>query len=105
MHRFKVALKWAGSAATLAFIVTFLTPLAIGGPGAHQAPLVAFLVTPIIFVVTLERSVSVKMWHYASDGPFLYASRHRLEVERLALEVVRQMDALGRLPETRSPAR
>jgi hypothetical protein len=194
----------------------FLTPLVIGGPGAHQAPLLAFVLTPIIFVVTLalslvwsrlglvtivaillfpvwyyinrpprdprgtlvplnveeralvrsrhfelrvavdggkaypiyranliddlgrtglftsvapiedgrspdliatvtgsyygdktghsfslrwsqqpERSVSVKVWHYASDGPLLYASRHRLLLERLALEVVRQMDALG----------
>ena len=226
MQRIAVALKWAGGAAVLAFIVTFLAPLAIGGPGAHQAPLVAFLATPIIFVLTLmlalvwsrlglitivasllypawyyfqmpprdsqgtlvslspeeralvrsrhfearvgvdqgrfppiyrseliddlgrtglfsavaaiedlrsadliatvtgsyygdktghsfslqwsqqpERSVSVKMWHYASDGPFLYASRHRLEVERLALEVVHQLDALGPPGETRSPAR
>lgn len=226
MHRIAVALKWAFGAATLAFMVMFLTPLVIGGPGAHQAPLLAFLLTPIIFVITLaltlvwsrlglvtivasllfpawyylnrpprdprgtlvplnieeralvhsrhfdlrvavdggksypiyranliedlgrtglftsvasiedtrsadliatvtgsyygdktghsfslrwpqqpERSVSVKVWHYASDGPLLYASRHRLLVERLALEVVRQMDALGPLGQTRSPAR
>lgn len=216
MRRITVALMWAFGAATLAFIVLFVTPLAIGGPGAHQAPLLAFFLPPIIFVVTLllalvwsrlglitvvasllypawyyvqmppldpqgrlvplsaeeqalvqsrhfdarvavdggrsspiyranliedlgrtglftevgamegassadliatvtgsyygdktghsfslrwaqkpERSVSVKVWHYASDGPLLYASRHRLQVERLALEVVRQMDALG----------
>jgi hypothetical protein len=226
MHRIGVALKWACGAAALAFMVLFLTPLVIGGPGAHQAPLLAFVLTPIIFVATLlctlvwsrlgliaivasllypawyyvqmpprerqstlgplnadeqalvrsrhfearvavdggrfppiyranliedlgrtrlfsavsamedapsadlmatvtgsyygdktghsfslrwpqqpERSVSVKVWHYASDGPFLYASRHRLQVERLALEVVRQMDALGRSNETKSPAR
>jgi hypothetical protein len=224
MHRIAVALKWAFGAATLAFMVMFLTPLVIGGPGAHQAPLLAFLVTPIIFVVTLiltlvwprlglivivaslvypawyyvhmpprepqhtlarlnaeeralirsrhfdlrvavdggkaapiyranliddlgrtglftavaamedtrsadliatvtgsyygdktghsfslrwpqqpERSVSVKVWQYASDGPLLYASRHRLQVERLALEVVRQMDALGPPDKTRAP--
>jgi hypothetical protein len=41
-----------------------------------------------------DRSVSIKVWYYASDGPFFYASRHRLQVERLALEVIRQMDAL-----------
>lgn len=226
MHRLTVALKWACGAATLAFMVMFLTPLVIGGPGAHQAPLLAFLLTPIIFFITLaltlvwsrlgfvtivasllfpawyyvnmpprdprgtlvplnveeralvhsrhfelrvavdggksypiyranliddlrrtglftsvasmedarsadliatvtgsyygdktghsfslrwpqqpERSVSVKVWHYASDGPLLYASRHRLLVERLALEIVRQMDALGPSPETRAPVR
>jgi hypothetical protein len=216
VHRIAVALKWACGAATFAFMVMFLTPLVMGGPGAHQAPLLAFLLTPIFFVVTFilalvwsrlgliaivasllypawyyvqrpprelqgalaplnaeeqalvqsrhfearvavdggkfppiyranlvedlrrtglfsaveatedsrsadliatvtgsyygdktghsfslrwsqrpERSVSVKLWHYASDGPLLYASRHRLQVRRLALEVVRQMDALG----------
>ena len=225
MHRLVDALKWACGAATLAFMVLFLTPLVIGGPGAHQAPLLAFLLTPFIFVATLlltlvwsrlgliviaasllypawscvqmpprarqatlvplnaeeqalvrsrhfearvavdggrfppiyranliedlgrtrlfsavdavedassadliatvtgsyygdktghsfslrwpqqpERSVSVKVWHYASDGPFLYASRHRLQVERLALEVVRQMDALGPLAAIKSRA-
>ena len=226
MHRIAVALKWAFGAATLAFMVMFLTPLVISGPGAHQAPLVAFLLTPIIFVITLaltlvwsrlglvtivtsllfpawyyinrpprdprgtlvplnveeralvhsrhfelwvavdggksypiyranliddlgrtglftsvasiedtrspdliatvtgsyygdktghsfslrwpqqpERSVSVKVWQYASDGPLLYASRHRLQVERLALEVIRQMDTLGPSGQTRSTAR
>ena len=225
MHRLVDALKWACGAAALAFMVLFLTPLVIGGPGAHQAPLLAFLLTPFIFVATLlltlvwsrlgliviaasllypawyyvqvpprarqatlvplnaeeqalvrsrhfearvavdggrfppiyranliedlgrtrlfsavdavedassanliatvtgsyygdktghsfslrwpqqpERSVSVKVWHYASDGPFLYASRHRLQVERLALEVVRQMDALGPLAAIKSRA-
>jgi hypothetical protein len=48
--------------------------------------------------------VSVKVWHYASDGPLLYASRHRLQVERLALEVVRQMDALGPSAAIKSPS-
>ena len=226
MPRITVALKWALGAATSAFTVMFLTPLVIGGPGAHQAPLLAFLLTPIVFVATLvmtfvwsrlgpiaimasllypawyysrmpprdpehtlvplnaeeralirsrrfnmrvavdggkfppiyrtnliddlgrtglftavsalrgtqsadliasvtgsyygdkaghsfslrwpqhpERSVSVKVWYYASDGPLLYASRHRLQVERLALEVVRQMDALGPPGRTNSPAR
>ena len=216
MRRIVDALKWACGAAALAFMVLFLTPLVIGGPGAHQAPLLAFALTPIIFVATLlltlvwsrlgliaiaasllypawyyvrsparepratleplnteeqalvrskhfearvavdggrfppiyraeliedlgrtrlfsavnavedapsadliatvmgsyygdktghsfslrrpqqpERSVRVRVWYYASDGPFLYASRHRLLVERLALEVIRQMDALG----------
>jgi hypothetical protein len=211
-----MALKWTFSTTALAFLIMFLTPLAIGGPGAHQGPLLAFVLIPIIFVITLaltlvwprlglitiaasllfpvwyyvnrpprdpqsalvplnaeeralvrsrhfelrvavdagrfppiyktrliddlgrtglfsavgsmedvhspdliavvagsyygdktghsfvltwpqapERSVSVKLWHYASDGPLLYASRHRLQVERLALEIVRQMDALG----------
>jgi hypothetical protein len=226
VHRISVALMWACGAATFAFMIMFLTPLVIGGPGAHQGPLLAFLLTPIIFVVTLilalvwsrlgliaiaasllypawysaqrppreaqgslvplnaeeqallqsrhfearvavdggksppiyranlvddlgrtglfsavgviedarsadliatvtgsyygdktghsfslrwskrpERSVSVKVWHYASDGPLVYASRHRLQVQRLALEVVRQMDALGPLGETTLPAR
>lgn len=226
MHRFAVAVKWASGVATLAFIVMFLTPLLIGGPGAHQAPLLAVLLTPIVFVVTLllalvrprlaliaiaasvgypawyylhmpprepqhtlerlnaeeqalirsrhfdlrvgvdggkappiyranliddldrtglftavaamedtpspdliatvtgsyygdktghsfslqwprrpDRSVSVKVWHYASGGPLLYASRHRLQVERLALAVVRQMDALGPMGGANSPAR
>jgi hypothetical protein len=225
MHRISVAFKWASRVATLALVVTFLTPLVIGGPGAHQAPLLAIILTPIVFVVTLvlalvwfrlalitvvasllypawyyvhmpprerqdtlvplntnerdlvqsrhfearvavdggkfppiyranliadlgrtglfttvgatddtssadliatvtgsyygdktghsfllrwrqqpERSVKVKVWHYASDGPLLYASRHRLQVERLALEVVRQMDALGPSGQSRSPA-
>jgi hypothetical protein len=225
MRRIGVALKWACGAAALAFMVLFLTPLVIGGPGAHQAPLLAFVVTPIIFVATLlitlvwsrlgltvvvasllypawyyvhmpprerqgtlgplnaeerslararhfearvavdggrfppiyranliedlgrtglfsavramedapsadliatvtgsyygdktghsfslrwsqqpERSVSVKVWHYASDGPLLYASRHRLQVEQLALEVIRQMEALGPSSETKPPA-
>ena len=225
MHRIAVALKWACRAATFAFLVVFLTPLVIGGPGAHQAPLLAIILTPIVFVVTLvlalvwfrlgliaiaasllypawyyvhmpprepqgtlvplnaeeralvqsrhfevrvavdggkfppiyranliedlgrtglfttvgamdvtrsddliatvtgsyygdktghsfslrwlqqpERSVRVKVWHYASDGPLLYASRHRLHVERLALEVVRQMDALGPSGQSSSPA-
>jgi hypothetical protein len=207
-------------------MVLFFTPLVIGGPGAHQAPLLAFILTPIIFVATLlfalvwsrlgliviavsllypawyyvnmpprssqasalvplseeertlmrsrhfdarvavdrgrsypiyrdnlvsdlrqtglfssvnpieetpsaelialvtgsyyggktghsfslrwarrpDRRVNVKMWFYASDGPLLYASRHRLEVERLALEVVRQMDALGPSAAIKSPA-
>jgi hypothetical protein len=226
MHRLAVALKWACGAAAFAFMVMFLTPLAIGGPGAHQGPLLAFVLAPVIFVVTLilalarprlgliaivasllypawyfvqrppresqgapvslngeeqalvrsrhfeaqvavdrgkfppiyranliddlgrtglfsgvgaiedarspnliatvtgiyyrdktghsfslrwsqqpERSVSVKMWQYASDGPLLYASRHRLQVQRLALEVVRQMDALGPSGETTPSAR
>ena len=221
MHRVVDALKWACSAAALAFLVLFLTPLVMGGPGAHQAPLLAFFLAPIIFVATLlltlvwsrlgliviaasllypawyytqrptrareatlmplndeeqalvrsrhfearvavdggrfppiyranliedlgrtrlfsavdaveaapsadliatvtgsyygdktghsfslrwpqqpERGVNVKVWYYASDGPLLYASRHRLQVERLALEVVRQMDALGPSPAT-----
>lgn len=225
MHRIVTALKWACGAAALAFMILFLTPLVIGGPGAHQGPLLAFILTPIIFVATLlltlvwprlgliviaasllypvwyyvnmpprdprgtlvplnaqeqalvrprhfearvavdgggfppiyragliedlgrtglftsvassedtpspdlfatvtgsyygdkegysfslrwsrqpERSVSVEVWHYAGDGPFLYASRHRLQVERLALEVVRQMDALGPSAATKSPA-
>jgi hypothetical protein len=225
MHRIVDALKWACGAAALAFTVLFLTPLVIGGPGAHQAPVLAFFLTPIIFVATLlftlvwsrlgliviaasllypawyyvhmptrerqatlvplnaeqqalvrsrhfearvavdggrfppiyranliedlsrtrlfsavgavedapsadliatvtgsyygdktghsfslrwpqqpERSVSVKVWHYASDGPLLYASRHRLQVERLALEVVRQMDALGPSAAIKSPS-
>jgi hypothetical protein len=216
MHRVVVALKWACGAAILAFLMLFATPLVIGGPGAHQAPLLAFMLAPIVFLGTLvlaliwprlalipivasllypawyydrmpprdpqatlvalgaheralvqsrhfdlhvavdggkfppiyranliddlgrtglftsvsaagnaraadliatvtgsyygdktghsfslawpqqpQRSVTVKVWHYASDGPLLYASRHRLQVERLALEVVRQMDALG----------
>ena len=225
MQRITVALKWACRAAALAFMVVFLTPLVIGGPGAHQAPLLAIIITPIVFLVTLilalvwhrlalitivtsllypawyyvnmppreargtlvplnaeeralvqsrhfevrvavdggkfppiyranliddlgrtglftavgamddthsadliatvtgsyygdktghsftlrwpqqpERSVRVKMWHYASDGPLLYVSRHRLKVERLALEVVRQMDALGPSEQSGSPA-
>jgi len=217
MHRIAVALTWAFGTATLVFLVMFATPLVIGGPGAHQAPLLAFILSPIIFVITLaltliwprlglvaivacllfpawyyvkmpprdsrastlvplsdaeralvrsrhfearvavdggkaypiyreqlindlrqtglfslvtpveetpsaeliaivtgsyygdktghsfslrrsqhpDRSVSIKLWYYASDGPFFYASRHRLQVERLALEVIRQMDALG----------
>ena len=53
MRRIAVALKWASGTATLAFMVMFLTPLAVGGPGAHQAPLLAFLLTPIMFVITL----------------------------------------------------
>jgi hypothetical protein len=53
MHRIVDALKWACGAAALAFTVLFLTPLVIGGPGAHQAPVLAFLLTPIIFVATL----------------------------------------------------
>ena len=225
-HRIVTALKWACGAAALAFTVMFFTPLVMGGPGAHQAPLLAFLLTPIIFVGTLilalvwsrlgliaivasllypawyyaqrpppqpegtlmplnieeqvlvrsrhfdarvavdagtfppiyranliealrqtglfsavgpmedassvdliatvtgsfygdktghsfslrwrehpERRVNVKVWHYASDGPFLYASRHRLQVGRLALEVVRQMDTLGPPGKTTLPAR
>jgi hypothetical protein len=226
MRRIVDALKWACGAAALAFMVLFFTPLVIGGPGAHQAPLLAFILTPIIFVATLlfalvwsrlglivivvsllypawyyvnmpprssqasalvplseeertlmrsrhfdarvavdrgrsypiyrdnlvsdlrqtglfssvnpieetpsaelialvtgsyyggktghsfslrwarrpDRRVNVKMWFYASDGPLLYASRHRLEVERLAREVVRQMDALGPSAAIKSPA-
>lgn len=218
MHRIKVALMWAFVGASFAFMFMFITPLVIGGPGAHQAPLVAFFLTPIVFVVTLilsliwprlglitfvasllypvwyyvqmpprdpngrlvslsaeeqalvrsrhfavrvavdggnsppiyranliedlgrtglfsavaaiedarsadliatvtgeyygdktghsfslrwsqepERSVSVHMWHYAGEGPWLIESAHRLEVERLAMEVIHQMDALGPL--------
>ena len=37
------------------------------------------------------------MWHYAGEGPWLAESAHRLEVERLAIEVIHQMDALGPL--------
>lgn len=226
MHRLGVALKWAFGTATLAFLVMFLTPLVIGGPGAHQDPLLAFILTPLVFVITLVltlvwsrlglitivaillfpawyyvgmsprdpqgalvplnakeraliqsrhfelrvavdggtappiyrasliddlgrtglfttvgaiedtrsadliatvtgiyygdktghsfslrwpqlpgRSVRVEMWHYAGFRPFLEASRHRLQVDRLALEVVRQMDALGPPGQTKSPAR
>jgi hypothetical protein len=225
MRRIGVALIWSVGAATFAFIVVFVTPLIIGGPGSHQAPLLAFLLSPAVFLVTLalalvrprlglvtiaatllfpawyyvnmpprdpqatlapltaderalvhsrhfdlrvgvdrgkaypiyqanlvddldrtglfksvtsledaapadliatvtgsyygdktghsfslqwprqpERRVGVKVWHYASDGPFLYASRHRLLVDRLALEVVRQMDALGTPGAATSPA-
>ena len=220
MHRIMVALKWAGGAATFGFIVMFITPLAIGGPGAHQGPLLAFFLTPIVFVVTLilaliwprlglitfiaslmypvwyyvqmpprdpngrlvslsadeqalvrsrhfdarvavdggkippiyrakliedlgrtglfsavaaiedapradliaivtgtyygdklghsfslrwsrepQRSVSVEMWHYAGEGPWLVESAHRLGVERLAIEVIHQMDILGPSPD------
>ena len=53
MRRIRVALAWAASAATLAFIVMFFTPLIIGGPGAHQGPLLAFLGAPAVFVITL----------------------------------------------------
>jgi hypothetical protein len=53
MHRIAVALTWAFGTATLVFLVMFATPLVIGGPGAHQAPLLAFILTPIIFVITL----------------------------------------------------
>jgi hypothetical protein len=226
VRRIVDALKWACGAAALAFLVLFLTPLVIGGPGAHQAPLLAFALTPVIFVATLlltlvwsrlgliviaasllypawyylhaptrerqatlaplnseeqalvrsthfearvavdggrfppiyraeliedlgrtrlfsavsaiedaasadliatvmgsyygdktghsfslqwprqpERNVRVRVWYYASDGPFLYASRHRLLVDRLALEVVRQMDVLGPSTAITSPAR
>jgi hypothetical protein len=216
MRRITVALMWACGAAALAFAAAFFTPLIVGGPGAHQAPLIAFVLAPAIFVFGLilalvsprlglvavavgalypawyvmqapprdpdralvsltpeerslirsrhyqaavavdgakfppiyranliedlgrtdlftsvaaieqtaaadliasvtgsyygdktghsfslrwarrpERTVSVKVWYYASDGPFLYFSRHRLQVERLALEIIRQMDTLG----------
>lgn len=46
-----------------------------------------------------ERKVDVKMWHYVhlSLGTLVGRTR-RLEVERLALEVIRQMDALGPPP-------
>jgi hypothetical protein len=227
MRRIRVALTWASSVATLAFVVMFATPLVIGGPGAHQGPLLAFLGAPAVFVVTLglaliwprlalvtivaslmfpvwyyvnmppwdprisrlvplsteerallqarhfplrvaveggksypiyraeliddlgktglftsvaasdetdsadliatvtgsyygdktghsfslrwpqqpKRRVGIKLWYYASDGPFIYASRHRLLVDRLALEVVRQMDALGPAGQATSPPR
>jgi hypothetical protein len=226
MHRIGVALKWAFGTAALAFAIMFLTPLVIGGPGAHQGPLLAFLLAPLVFLITLvltlvwsrlgvimvaasvlfpvwyyanmpprqsegtlvplsaseralvqsrhfdlrvavdggrfppiyraelindlgqtglfaavgsiedihpadliatvagsyygdktghsfslrrpqqpERKVRVKVWSYASDGPFMYASRHRLHVDRLALEVVHQMDVLGPPGEAMSPTR
>jgi len=53
MRRIRVAASWASSAATLAFVVVFLTPLIIGRPGAHQGPLLAFVAAPAVFVVTL----------------------------------------------------
>jgi len=226
MRRIAAALTWSLGAAAFAFLVVFVTPLVVGGPGAHQAPLLAFLLAPAVFVITLalalirprlglvviaatllfpgwyyvnmpprdprgtllpltaderalvrsrhfelrvgvdrgksypiyqanliddlgrtglftsvasienagspdliatvtgsyygdkaghsfslrwprepERRVGVKVWHYASDGPFLYESRHRLLVERLAVEVVRQLDALGPSGPAASPAR
>ena len=83
MHRIAVALKWACGATTLALVVMFLTPLAIGGPGAHQAPLLAFLLSPIIFIVTLTLafvwsplglvavvvSVLYPAWYYIQSPP------------------------------------
>ncbi len=225
MHRIAVAFKSALLTAILAFLVAFVAPLVIGGPGAHQAPLAAFFITPIIFVMTLaltllwprlvivtivasllypawyyhkmpprqpdhvlaalnheeravvqsrhfdlrvavdggrfpevyrrglvsdlgqtglfteigrieeihlpdliatvtgshygdqeghrfslhwtrhpERKVTVDVWHYATMFPLSYARRHHMENERLALEVIRQMDALGAADQATSPA-
>src|SRR3989442_1174108 len=49
MHRLTTALRSAFLAALLAFIIAFSTPLLIGGPGAHQGPLLAFILAPIVF--------------------------------------------------------
>ena len=53
MNRIMIALMWAFVGAIFAFMFMFITPLAIGGPGAHQGPLLAFFLTPNVFVVTL----------------------------------------------------
>ena len=51
------ALGWASGLAVLVFILAFLGPIIIGGPGAHQAPLAAFILAPVTFplafVITL----------------------------------------------------
>lgn len=43
-----------------------------------------------------DQEVEVKVWHYVPGC--LYWNARRLEVERLTLEVIRQMDALGPRP-------
>ncbi|MCZ6717578.1 MAG: hypothetical protein O6944_00225 [Gammaproteobacteria bacterium] len=39
----------AGGLAILVFIIAFFGPLLIGGPGAHQGPLGAFIYAPVVF--------------------------------------------------------
>jgi hypothetical protein len=225
MRRLRVALTWASRIAAFAFVVMFVTPLVRGGSGASLSPVIAFIVTPIIFVVTLalalvwprlglivvvatllypawyyantpppdprgalvpldaeqrdlvhrrhfelrvavdggrlppiyrtnlindlnetrlftlvgeldnsgsadlialvtgtyygdkeghkfslwwpqqpDHRVIVNVWNNAGVRPFLYASRHRLQVERLAWEVIRQIDALGPSGQATTPA-
>ena len=44
-------LLWGVASGGAAFLVAFLTPLFLGGPGSHQGPLAAFVVGPSAFLV------------------------------------------------------
>ena len=47
------ALLWAIGTSAVVFVVTFIGPLIIGGPGAHQGPLGAFILAPMAFPLVL----------------------------------------------------
>ena len=47
------AILWAVGTSAVVFAIAFIGPLMIGGPGAHQAPLGAFLFTPAAFPLVL----------------------------------------------------
>lgn len=43
---------WAVAVSYVAFIILYNLPLELGGPGSHQAPIMAYAVLPVIFPVT-----------------------------------------------------
>ena len=65
MRDFLKVLGWsflvAGGSAVLVFILAFTVPLMIGGPGAHQAPLAAFLYAPAVFFAVFVIALVVQV--------------------------------------------
>jgi hypothetical protein len=47
------ALLWGAGISAVVFVLAFIGPLMVGGPGAHQAPLAAFLFAPVAFPLVL----------------------------------------------------
>lgn len=52
-ERLLMAWGWAALTGGLGFLLLLTAPLMIGGPGAHQAPLLAFMQLPISFGLSL----------------------------------------------------
>jgi hypothetical protein len=54
------ALRWGVRLAVVAFVLAFFVPLLVGGPGAHQGPLGAFIYAPMIFLLALEIALLIQ---------------------------------------------
>ena len=69
------ALLWASGLAVLVFFLAFFGPIIIGGPGAHQAPLAAFIFAPATFFLAFVIVLLIQIRHalrLSIGGKFAY---------------------------------